>query len=110
MSDRPADRQTGRPTGKPADRPIRLEMFHHLLHGYMILPYAGCLDGKKAPGWSFHYEIAGDFPLFYSTLSFGNDLICVQNLMGMVSFLSSPVLGNFWLKKVKRMHSEGCLF
>ena len=66
--------------------------------------------GKKAPGRSFHYEIAGDFPLFYSTLSFGDDLICVLNWMGMVSFLSSPVLGTFWLKKVKRMHSEGCPF
>ena len=67
-------------------------------------------SGKKAPGRSFHYEIAGDFPLFYSTLSFGDDLICVLNWMGMVSFLSSPVLGTFWLKKVKRMHSEGCPF
>ena len=66
--------------------------------------------GKKGPGRSFHYEIAGDFPLFYSTLAFGDDLICVQNWMGMVSFLSSPVLGTFWLKKVKRMHIEGCLF
>ena len=33
--------------------------------------------GKKGPGRSFHYEIAGDFPLFYSILAFGDDLICV---------------------------------
>ena len=51
--------------------------------------------GKKAPGWYFHCEIAGDFSLFYSTLSFGNDLICVKKWMGMVSFLKSPVLGTF---------------
>jgi hypothetical protein len=37
--------------------------------------------GQSYPGWFFHYEIAGDFPLFQCTLSFGDDLICVQNWM-----------------------------
>ena len=34
------------------------------------------------------------------TLSFGGDLICMQNWMVMGSFLSSPVVGTFWSKKV----------
>ena len=42
------------------------------------------------------------FPLFYSTLSFGRDLICVQNWLGMFSFLSSPVFGIFWLKNMEK--------
>ena len=47
---------------------------------------------------------------FYYTLSFGDDLICVQIWMGMVSFLISPVGGTFWWKKMNRFNSKGCLF
>jgi hypothetical protein len=68
------------------------------------------INSKKATGRSFHYEIAGDFPLFYSTLSFVDDLICLQNLMGMVSFLSSLILGTFGLKKWKECIQKGAYF
>ena len=67
-------------------------------------------SGKNATGRTFHCGIAGDLHFFYYTLSFGDDLICVQNWMGMVSFLSSPVVGTFWSKKVKKICSERCPF
>ena len=47
---------------------------------------------------------------FYYTLSFGDDLICVQIWMGMVSFLSSPVGGTFWWKKWKDLIQKGAYF
>jgi hypothetical protein len=69
-----------------------------------------CIYGQSAPGGPFHCESAVGVEVFQFTLSFGVDLICVQNWMGMVSFLSSPVLGTFWSKKVKKIYSERCPF
>ena len=43
-------------------------------------------------------------PLFKSALSLGSDLLRVQNLMGMVSFLSSTFV------EVLRRCQDGCLF
>ena len=45
-----------------------------------------------------------------STLSFEDDLLCVQNWMGMVSFLSSQVLGAFGLTKSEKNAFRGAYF
>ena len=49
---------------------------------------------RKPQDGLFILKIAGDFP-FFSTLSFGGDLICVQNWMEMVFFLEFTSIGNF---------------
>ena len=43
--------------------------------------------GQSVPGWTFHYEIAGAFLVLSYILSVGGDRICMQNCIGMVSFV-----------------------
>jgi hypothetical protein len=68
------------------------------------------LYGQSAPGGPFSCESAGGEEVFLFTLSFGGDLIYVQNWMGMVSLLSSPVVETFWSKKVKKYVQKGAHF